>query len=446
VTKVDLSRKEVSHQGALFLPDGRRFLYTRCGLPGTRGLFFGSLDVKPEQQNTTPVMTTDFGGTFVRDRRSRSGGWLFFVRDGALLAQRFDPDGGTLTGEPATVVEQVGVLNGTAAGGAYYSLTGEGTLAYKTGAGITEARQLAWLDRNGKTVGAASELTQYTMLKVSPDGTRVATMRRDPATLGGHIWVTDVARDTSIKLTLDGTRTDSQPVWSPDGKRVAWQGSREGSSEFYVKAADGSGAESTLYKFTGGPAPVLTDWTADGRFLVFTRAGDVFALPVGEGSESGRQPIAVVQGPMTELGAYVSSDSRWVAYLSNESGRQEIYVQPFAPSWKAAGLAAPSGKWLVSTKGSLGVARWRGDGKELLYVAADGTLMAVDVTLSPTFKSGVPQPLFRFSSEFLAQTRTPGSIADVSRDHQRVFLLLPAPETARQGINVILNWPALLSH
>src|SRR6185503_6520096 len=98
-------------------------------------------------------------------------------------------------------------------------------------------------------------------------------------------------------------------------------------------------------------------------------------------------------------GAYVSSDSRWVAYLSNESGRQEIYVQPFAPSWKAAGLAAPSGKWLVSTKGSLGVARWRGDGKELLYVAADGTLMAVDVTLSPTFRSGVPQPLFRLSAD-----------------------------------------------
>ena len=443
VTKVDPSRKEVSHQGAAFLPDDRHFLYSRGGLPGTRGLFVGSLDVKPEEQNTTPVMTTDFGGTFVRDRRSRSGGWLFFVRDGALLAQRFDPGAASLAGEASTVVEQVGVLNGTAAGGAYYSVTGQGTLAYKTGAGITEARQLAWLDRQGRAVGAASELTQYTMLKVSPDGTRVATMRRDLAALGGHIWVTDVARDTSIKLTLDNARNDSQPVWSPDGKRVAWQGSREGSSEFYVKAADGSGAEQALYKFTG-PAPVLTDWSSDGRFLVFSRGGDVFALPVGEGTDSKREPIAVVQGPANELGAYVSPDSRWLTYLSNESGRQEIYVQPFAPSWTAAGLTAPTGKWLVSTKGSLGLARWREDGKELLYAAADGTLMAVEVRLSPTFKSGVPQPLFKFPSEFLAQSRTPGSIADVSRDHQRIYLLLPAPDLARQGINVILNWPALL--
>jgi Tol biopolymer transport system component len=280
------------------------------------------------------------------------------------------------------------------------------------------------------------------MLKVSPDGTRVATMRRDSATLGAHIWVTDLARDTSIKLTLDPNRGDSQAVWSPDGKRVAWQGVREGSSEFYVKSADGSGAEQVLFKFDTMP-PVLTDWTADGRFLVFSRANDIFALPVGEGSESNRQPIPVVQGPATELGAYVSPDSRWIAYLSNESGRQEIYVQPFTPSWKAAGLSAPSGKWLVSNKGSLGLARWRGDGKELLFAAADGTLMAVDVMLSPTFKAGVPQPLFRFPSEFLAQTRTPGSIADVSRDHQRIFVLMPAPE-ARQGINVILNWPSLL--
>ena len=443
VTKVDASRKELSHYGAMLLPDGRQFLYMRGGAPGTRGVFIGSLDTKPEQQSATPLMMTDYGATFTRDPRSRSGaGWLLLVRDGTLLAQPFDPASRKLTGDPKALAEQVAVINGTAAGASYYSVSGAGTLAYKTGAGLIDARQLAWFDRQGKPIGSSSELTRYVMLKVSPDGTRAATMRNDLQTVGNaDIWITDLARDSSIRLTFGQNRVNTQPVWSPDGKRIAWQAGTQGSSEFVIKAADGSGAEQAVYKFDN-PAPLLTDWTSDGRFLVYSRAGDVFAMPI-EGNESNRQPIPVVQTPATEFGAYVSPDSRWIAYISNESGRQEIYVQPFAPGWRAAGATPPGGKWLVS-RGTLGLARWRADGKELLYVSADGKLMAVDVTLSPSFNAGMPRALFDLPRDFLAQTRTPGSIADVSRDHQRIFLLMPPP-AARQGINVVLNWPTLLS-
>ena len=443
VTKVDATRQELAHVGVVLLPDGRHFLYSHGGAPGKRNVLLGSIDVKPEEQSKTPVLTTDFGATFVPGAAPGGDGWLLFVREGTLLAQSFDVGNQQLTGDPTPVIDQLGLVNGATFSGAYYSVTGGGTLAYRTNSVATGARQLAWFDRQGKWIGAASELARYGLIKMSPDGTRAATARSDPQNANNtDVWITDVQRDASIRLTFD-SRGDVQPVWSPDAKRIAWQRLPDGGfSELYVKSADGAGTEQLLYRFDGGPGVLLTDWTSDGRFLVYSRGGDVFALPVDpETTAATRQPIAVVQTPANEFGAYVSPDSRWVAYVSNESGRQEIYVQPFAPGWNGA---PTGGKTLVS-RGSLGLARWRADGKELVFVDAEGKLMSADVSTSPTFTVGVPRMLFQLPGDFLAQTRTPGSVADLSRDHQRVYLLMPAPETARQGINVVLNWPALLT-
>jgi len=306
---------------------------------------------------------------------------------------------------------------------------------------------MVWFSRDGKRVSALNELGAYALIKLSPDGTRAVTTKSDAQTgQNTDVWVNDLTIDTSMRITFD-QGADLQPVWSPDGKQLAWvRQAPDFSWAVYRKAADGSGAEELLYKFGKGGVVGLTDWTRDGRFLVYQRVGDIWTLPIGVGTESSRAPIAVIQTPANELGAYVSADTRWVAYISNESGRQEIYVQPFTPGWQAAGETSVGGKWMVS-RGAQGMVRWRADGKELLFLDGDGNVMAVDVTSAPVFKAGAPHALFQLPREFLAQSRTPGTLADVSRDHQRFLLVMP-PLTATRSpeINVVLNWPTVLSH
>jgi Tol biopolymer transport system component len=446
VTKVDPSRKELAHVGAMLLPDGKHFLYSRGAGPGTRALFVGALDAKPEAQSTTPLLATDYGAVFV-PTTSRDQGWLLFVRESTVMAQPFDASTQTLSGDPVTLVEQVGTVNGTAAGAAYYAASSAGTLAYRSGSGVTGARQIAWFLRDGRALGSSAERSRFTNMKVSPDGTRVATSRNESQRQGTtDVWVTDLMRDATIRLTFSsGDAAAVQPTWSPDSKRIVWHvASRAAGAKFYRKAADGSGADELLYSFTGSD-PSLTDWTSDGRFLVYSRDGDIFALPIGPATDNTRQPIPVIQTPANENAAYVSPDSRWVAYMSNESGRPEVYVQPFAPGWQAAGQTPTGGKSLIS-KGALGLPRWRGDGKELVYLGADGTLMAVDVTLTPTFSASTPRQLFPLPKDFLAQSTTPGALADLSRDDQRVFLVMPAPDTSSRAINVVLNWQSALRH
>jgi eukaryotic-like serine/threonine-protein kinase len=448
VTEVDQSRKEASHLLPVLLPDGRHFLYSRGGGPGTRAVFVGSLDAKPKEQPTKPLLTTDYGATFVSDPHSRSSrdGFLLFIRDTTLMAQRFDASTQTLQGDATALADQIAAANGTGGGLAFYSVSERGVLAYRTGRASTLTRQLVWLDREGKRTGVLSELGSYGLAKLSPDGTHAVTTRLDAQTgNNADIWVNDLTVDTSMRITFD-PGADVQPVWSPDGKQVAWARQTPDSAAIYRKAADGSGAEELLYKFGKPTAVGLTDWTRDGRFLVYQLNGDIWALPIGPGTDSSRQPIAVIQTPASELGAYVSADTRWVAYISNESGRQEIYVQPFAPGWQAAGATSVGGKWMVS-RGAQGMIRWRADGKELLFLDGDGNLMSVDVTSAPVFKAGPPHALFQFPREFLAQSRNPGTLADVSRDHQRFLLVMPPLNAARSPeISVVLNWPTLLMH
>ena len=423
------------------LPDGA-FLYGRSGAPGSRAVYVGSRAATAEQQETAPLLKTDMGAIFAPSRESSDDGHLLFMREATLVAQRFDVGRRQLRGEPVPVATGVYTVSGPTIGVPYVSASSEGSLVYRTGTVADLARQLIWYSRDGASLGSVGERARYLQMKLSPDGTRLVASQTELTTgNNADIWITDLATQARTRLTF-APGADAQPTWSPDGRNIAWAGIRDGMPGIYRKPANGAGDDELLYRFpdrvTGGI--ILSDWSADG-FLVFALNADIFALPL-DGTAATRQPIPLVQTPAREFGPDLSPDSRWLVYISDESGRQELYVQPFAPSAaRRAGGAAVSGKWMVSNNGTLGLARWRADARELLFTAGDGTLMSVDVAATSAFQASAPRRLFQLPRPFLVQTGSPGTLADITHDGERVLLAIPSEESTRPALSVVLNWP-----
>jgi Tol biopolymer transport system component len=413
-----------SHAHPVFLPDGRHFFYVRGFLPGKRTINVGDLNAAPDAQSQTPLMTNDYGVTVTQ---ASSGALLvLFLRDGTLLAQEFDMNSLALTGSPVTVMEQVAGVQGAALG--HFSVSKTGTLLFRSISGNN--RQLTWYNRQGEVGGRPGEPAPYGTMKVSPDGSKAVVVQRDPRQPDNEdLWIVDLTSGASTRFTFEPT-FDGQPVWSPDGRFIAWMAFRNNQMGLYRKAADGSGTDELL----GAPPGFsnLTDWTHSG-FFIFTMKGDVYAMPAEADAAGNRTPIPVVQSPGNERGAYVSPDSRWIAYISSETGRDEIYVQPFA-----AGGNKASGKWMVS-RGSRGMARWRGDSKELLFLNTEGEVVAVDVAQGPAFQASSPKQLFQMPLELLSNAN-PGTLADATRDAQRFLLVMPVQENAQRELAVVLNW------
>ena len=420
-----------------FLPGTRDFFYTRVGPIGTRRVYIGSLDAAPGEQEEEAVLATDLGAMFVPGRDPSDDGRLLFMRDGALMAQRFDLDTRQLTGDPQPVAEEVFFTIGQTSGYGYYSASAEGTLVYRSGTIAGLARQLAWFGRDGQPLGTLDEWARFQQLKLSPDSTRLVASRTEIETgNNADLWITDLATQTNTRLTFGGG-AHVQPTWSPDGSHVAWASLRNGVGGIYRKRADGAGAEELLYQFpTPLGAVIVSDWSRDGEYLVLARGGDIFALPIGPGTGATRQPIAIVNTQAREFGPDLSPDSRWLAYIADNNGRQQLYVEPFTPGGKGA---ASGGKWMVSPW-TLGMARWRGDGKELLFVNADGALMSVEVGAGAAFSGSPPRALFMLPRPFLVQTGNPGTLGDISHDGQRVLLAMPSEQSTRPELTVLVNW------
>jgi len=423
-------KTEAPHTFPTFLPDGRHFLYVR-GERSNRFLTVGDLGTKPEAQSTTPVMKTDFG---VHVSPASGGFRLLFQRDTSLLAQDFDVRTFTVTGEPVPVAEQVASIS-AGVGLGLFSASNTGSLAYRTVA--PDTRQLTWFNREGQVIGTPGEHAVYGIVKVSPDGTKAAVvmnvdLRVQPPNT--DIWIVDLIKGSTTRLTFDPA-SDTQPAWSPDGKWVAWVSNRNNEPGLFRKAADGSGIEERL---TSKIAGQLTDWSHNG-YLIYAAMGDVWALPVEPDATGKRTPVAVVNSPANEFGAYVSPDSRWIAYISNETGQQELFVQPF----KLGGGAA-AGKWPVSTRGTMGMARWRADSKELMFINGDGSIVAVDVAPGTAFQISAPHKLFQLPLELLAVGPNRGTLADAARDNQRLLLIMPVQESAQRELSVVMNWQSAL--
>ncbi len=432
-TQIDASRQENSHRWPQFLPDGRRFLhFNLSSQPEHRGIYLGSLDSQDtSSKEKTRLVATHSSAAYAGP--AAGPGYLLFLRERALLAQRFDPLTLELTGEAFLVAEPVGV---DAFFRARFSASQSGVLVYDSSSGGN--RQLVWFDRSGKRLENVGPPGVYLSVDLSPDGRRVAAQRADPQTGNLDIWLFDLARSSSSRFTFHPAY-EGNPVWSPDGRRIAFFSSRDGPFNLYQKPASGAGEEELLLKTKG--AKWATDWSRDGRFLLYREMdsktrGDLWVLPLaGETKNAERKPMPFLRTEFDEADGRFSPDGKWVAYNSNESGRYEIYVREFSPGQPASG-----GKWQVSTGGGA-EPRWRRDGKELFYLAPDGKLMAVEVKAGAGLEVGIPRPLF--------QTRVSlgGILAAryaVTRDGQRFLIISEAAEAFGEPATVILNWPAAL--
>jgi eukaryotic-like serine/threonine-protein kinase len=410
--------RDAHYRWPAFLPDGRHFLFAKSTLQAEAAeIHLASLDSK----ETTRLMTADSQAIYATD--GRGNGYLLFAVGGALKAQPFDAQSLRLTRESFVVADKVSVT-GTRA---KISVSDNGTLVYDA-LPFASHRQLNWVDVTGKRLEPVGPLGVINVPRLSPDGKKVAVVRIDPQSPGSDIYVIDLARDTSSRLTFD-PGDDRDPVWSPDGSHIAWSANRDGAFQIYQKLASGVGPEELLLKADERLGP--GDWSADGRFLIYTRAGyktkyDLWVLPLA----GDHQPSLFLQTPFQEDWGRFSPDGRWIAYISNDQGRNEVYVQTFPAS---------GGKWQISTNGG-NIPRWRRDGKELYYISADQKLMAVAVKSGSSFEAGVPRVLFDLALPQVVSTGFGGY--DVSADGQRFLFVTQARGAASMQYTVVMNWAA----
>lgn len=408
--------QQTSHRQPWFLPDGRHFLYFATGAEG-RGIYVDSLD----QSKPKRLLGTDTDGGPVLT----SSGQLLFVRGRTLFAQDLDLTSLALKGAALPVADPV-IVDGTTAA---ISASRAGPVVYRTGSD-NAGKQLVWFDRSGKEIERVGsiDIANLWMWSLSPDASRVALDR----TIQGNfdLWLLEARRGLLTRFTVD-PGFDWAAVWSPDSKRIAF---RHNDGLYEKSVAGAPGTETPLLPSMTSDTP--TDWSADGRYLVFHRddpktGPDLWALPFDRDGKPG-EPIVVAQTAAAEHYGQLSADGKWIAFQSNESGQAEIYVQPFP---------GPGAKSRVSTNGGIQV-RWRPDGRELFYLAADGRLMSVPIqagSSGSTIEPGAAVPLFWTHMWGAAQSATAlFPQYSVSPDGQK-FLMNTLTQVAAGPITIVLN-------
>jgi Tol biopolymer transport system component len=409
---------ETSRTWPHFLPDGRRYLYlSQATRPEDQGVYVASLDSSDRRR----LVASDHDAAY-------ASGHLLFVRGGALLAQPFDPGRLRLSGEPVTLAQPVAVALPPYRGAAYGVSPG-GVLAWRAASAAEGALKLTWLDRSGKSLAEVGEVAEYSNPALSPDERQLAVSRRDPRTKTRDIWVLDMAHGRGRRLTFDPA-DDFGPVFSPDAKWIAFGSERLGKRDLYRKLASGSGEDELLIE--SKDTKNSEAWSPDGSFLLYNfwpggRPADLYLLPLSPKGAGPPQPFLASE--FREDHGSFAPDGRWLAYRSDDSGRDEVYVKGILPGGKPG-----PGKWQISTEGGL-EPRWRGDGREIFYVSGS-TLMAVDVKADGTsFQAERPRPLF----EVRLPPNTRRNRFVVSRDGQRFLVLIPTERTG-EAIDVLLNW------
>jgi serine/threonine protein kinase/Tol biopolymer transport system component len=400
----------------LFLPDGRHFVYrqARSNSPAS-DLFVGSLDSSKDR----PLLSV------AADAIYTPPSYLVFRREDTLLAQPFDSTTVALTGQPVPVAHDVGYnpYNGRT----MFSVSAD-TLAYRPRA----ARQLMWFDRLGHREGTVTTTGSALGLALSPDGLRLAVTRADPATGTTDVWVMDLHRGVSSRLTSSSGNSYA-PIWSPDGQHLLF-GSKRGDAKRQVFEMDVSGTRAaSLIAEPGSPR----DWSRDGHMMLYGDAGKLFAVSAsGVGAGRPLELRFTAPGTTSTGGATFSPDGRWIAYSSNESGQDQVFVRSFPGGQHKSQLSSAGGT----------EPQWRGDGQELYYLASDGHIVAVSIAAHrDTLEIGPPRPLFATQAAGLTLGILGGQQYAVTRDGQRFLVNEPVQEESTTSIIVVVNWRAALT-
>jgi Tol biopolymer transport system component len=418
---LDTTYGESSHRFPSFLPDGRHFIFsaivgTCCPAAKDGRIRVGALD----STDTAVLLEGDSSAMYSR-------GHLLFHRLGTLMAAPFDVTARRLTADSFPVADQV-ASEGSRYGS--FSASDTGTLVYARGI-ARPLSQLTWFDRAGKTTGTVGPPAPYISIALSPDERHVATAMATAAADIRDIWTLDVANGTPARFTFEPGASNS-PIWSPDGRRIVFSANRGGRPSLRVKRTDGSATEEPLFTpdDRGGGALAPSDWSADGRYVVYSRtqgvggSSDIWALPVtGDGKN-----FPVAQTTATESNAVISPDGRWIAYQSTETAQPRIYVQPFPPT---------GGQFQVSTGGGYNPL-WRRDGKELFFLSQDGRIMAAPVGTAGGFHAGAAVALFAAA---VAALGTGGRQIAVTNDG-RFLVNVFQRESTTTPLTVVVNWLA----
>jgi dipeptidyl aminopeptidase/acylaminoacyl peptidase len=396
------------------LPDGRHFLFYAMGSPTVRGIHVGELGTTVVRR----LLDADTPAVFAPPNH------LLYLQGSTLFIHHVDPGTITLLGEPTVLAE--GVASEAGAGLPAISASATGTIVYRTGSAGGQ-RQFIWFDRAGKELSriGTPETHGPSYGSISPDRRRLAMQR----TVDGNtdIWLLDLERGPSIRFTSD-PQPDIAPLWSPRGDRIVYASQRDGVFELFEKTLDSTPARLLL---STPEAKQVTDWSRDGRYLLYRTISlapyDTDIWAIGLEGEPARLPV--VRTPFEERDAQFSPDGTWIAYQSNESGQQEVYVQPFR---------APGERVRISANGGV-QARWRADGRELFYLTLEGQLIAVPMALGPggrTLTAGAAVPLFQAKVGAVQGISLHNYI--VAPDGQR-FLLDTVVEEIPAPISVIVN-------
>ena len=376
-----LAAGESAHRFPQFLPDGRRFLYLRVGLPERTGVYVGSIDVAPDRQDMTMLLPTNRQAWWTMSETTGAA-FLLLQRDTTLLAQPFDLNSAKLSGSPVSIANDVGSFAPATAG--LWSVARHGAVTYR--AGGTGLPLLTWRDlTDGRVLGTIGQPGDFGPVTISPDGTRVAYRLSDPQG-NSDIHIFDLSRNISSKIAFSPGLEDF-PVWSHDGKKIFFAAIRDGRRDLFEKNADGTGAERLIYKSDEPKNPFSA--SDDGKFLLFqtgnvSTSSDLWLLSLGD-----RKAFPFANSKENEGVGRISPKSRWVAYSTIGANGPELFVRPF-PRSLTGEVHSDDSKWSVALGVMAQSIQWSSDGRRLMFIGQTGDLISVDVEDGPVFKTAGP--------------------------------------------------------
>jgi Tol biopolymer transport system component len=419
VAPVDVTKTEGGLMYPVFLPDGRRFLYTARGSPAeSSGIFVSSVDGAENRRILADVSPVVFVQPAQRDRI----GQILFIRENTLMAAPFDAASARIAGDALPVAE----------GATSPTVSNNGVLLYSSDAGRSPRNQIGWYDRAGNLLGTVIAAGAVFGPAISHDEKSVAFSRQ--TNRKSEIWVHDLNRGTDTRIS--DISPSQAPFWSPQDDRIMFQSSQSGVSELYQRLSSGGARDELVLH--GEVSPWPSQWSRDGKYIVYFELGysknkrDIWVLP----TEGNRKPIPFLRTEADEFMGQLSPDSHWMAFTSDRSGQSEVYVRPF-PSGE--------GEWHISVSGGR-APRWKGDGKEMYFIGADGKLTAVPVKrmeagAKPSFEAEIPVQLF---DAHVAHAGLDTVFQyDVAEDGKRFLINASTPGVeSALVLTVVTNWAA----